>query len=228
MVPRLLDGPIAVVKAVHETPSFVQWKLPFQTDQRTWFQITDPTRERPQGQKVPPGPVTPPPPAQTPAKPVVHRRLTPPPPIVAYEDVIASCGHHEKFGLFEDRLDKFRKGRRKKVTDRPCKACRERKRLEVEEAIKVRKMEKKQRVEAFKAEQSQQGNPPSHYPERLPDGAKFEVVYDATRTQWTGTLTIGENVFTGSAGGVFKLLNRLDRQYRESLPPGSSQGEPTS
>ena len=53
-------------------------------------------------------------------------------------------------------MDKFRKGRRKKVTDRPCKACRERKRLEEEEAIKVRKAEKKQRAEAAKAAQSQQ------------------------------------------------------------------------
>ena len=104
------------------------------------------------GPADPPNPVTPPPPAQAPAKPVVHRRLTPPPPIVAYEDVIASCGHPEKFGLFEDRLDKFRKGRRKKVTDRPCKACRERKRLEEQEAIKVRKVEKKQRAEGSQGE----------------------------------------------------------------------------
>jgi hypothetical protein len=54
---------------------------------------------------------------------------------------------------------------------------------------------------------------------RLPAGAKFAVAYDATMTRWTGTLTIGEQVFTGSAGGVFKLLNQLDRQYRDSLPP---------
>ena len=59
---------------------------------------------------------------------------------------------------------------------------------------------------------------------RLPDGAKFEVVYDAAQTQWTGTLTIGEKVFTGSAGGLFKLLNRLDRQYRQGLPPASPEG----
>ena len=180
------------------------------------------------GQGEPSNPPTPPPPAQTPAKPVVHRRPTPPPPIVAYEDVVAACGHPEKFGLFEDRKDKFRKDRRKKVTDRPCKACRERKRLEEEEAIKMRKEEKKQRAEEAKAAQPQQEKQAGHLPERLPNGAKFEVVYDATRTQWTGTLTIGEQVFTGSAGGVFKLLNRLDRQYRESLPPASSESEQTS
>jgi hypothetical protein len=156
-----------------------------------------------------------------PAKPTVHRRATPPPPIVAYEDVIASCGHPEKFGLFEDRLDKFRRDRRKKVTDRPCKACRERKRLEEEEAAKARKAEKQQR--AAENARSQKKQPAGGGTERLPDRAKFEVVYDATRMQWTGTLTIGDQVFTGAAGGVFKLLNRLDRQYRESLSPALPQ-----
>jgi hypothetical protein len=58
---------------------------------------------------------------------------------------------------------------------------------------------------------------------RLPDGAKFEVAYDASWTRWTGTLTIGERVFTGSGGGVFKLLNRLDQQYRESVAPAAPQ-----
>jgi hypothetical protein len=173
---------------------------------------------------VPPSQGTPPP-AKAPAPPIVHRRPTPPPPIVAYEDVIASCGHPEKFGLFEDRKDKFRKDRRKKVTDRPCKACRETKRLEEEEATKLRHAEKQQRAEeAAKAVRPPKEKPAGDDAARLPDGAKFEVVYDASRTQWTGTLTIGEKVFTGSAGGVFKLLNRLDRQYRQSIPPASPQG----
>jgi hypothetical protein len=166
--------------------------------------------------KVPSSAGTTPPPA----KPIVHRKATPPPPVVAYEDVTASCGHPEKFGLFEDRLDKYRKDRRKKVTDRPCRACRERKRLEEEAAAKVRQAERHQRAaEAARAPKKSAGNDMG----RLPDGSKFEVVYDAARTQWTGTLTIGERIFTGSAGGVFKLLNRLDRQYRESLPPDLSQ-----
>lgn len=153
-----------------------------------------------------------------PTQPTVHRKATPPPPIVSYEDVTAACGHPEKFGLFEDRLDKFRKDRRKKVTDRPCRACRERLRLEEEKALQARQAEKQRRA-AEAATRSQQRAPAGNGTGRLPDGAKFEVTYDAARTQWTGTLTIGEKVFTGSAGGVFKLLNRLDRQYRESLPP---------
>lgn len=69
------------------------------------------------------------------------------------------------------------------------------------------------------ATRSPQKKPAGGGTERLPDGAKFDVVYDSKQTQWTGTLTIGKKVFTGSAGGVFKLLSRLDRQYRESLPP---------
>lgn len=180
-----------------------------------------PDPQKPAGPGKSPGSGTPPPSA----RPVVHRRATPPPPIVAYEDVIASCGHPEKFGLFEDRLDKFRRDRRKKVTDRPCRACRDRKRLQEEEARKVRHEEKQQRAKAA-AGASQGKKPAGEAPERLPNGAKFEVVYDASQTRWTGTLTIGEKVFTDSAGGVFKLLNRLDRQYRLSLPPALSQSPP--
>lgn len=52
---------------------------------------------------------------------------------------------------------------------------------------------------------------------RLPDGAKFAVVYDATQMQWTGTLTIGAQVFTDAASGLHKLLSQLDRQYRQTL-----------
>lgn len=73
---------------------------------------------------------------------------------------------------------------------------------------------------------SEKKKPVGEAPERLPDGAKFEVLYDASQTRWTGKLTIGEKVFTDSAGGVFKLLNRLDRQYRLSLPPALGQTPP--
>jgi hypothetical protein len=172
------------------------------------------SENRPDPRK-PAAPGTPPP-----AKAPQYRRATPPPPIVSYEDVVASCGHPEKFGLFEDRLDRYRKDRRKKVTDRPCKACRERKRQEEEAALAVRKEERQKR--AAESQQSPKRKTMGGTG-RLPDGAKFEVVYDATRTQWTGTLTIGDKVFTGSAGGVFKLLNRLDRQYRDSLPPAPAE-----
>lgn len=179
---------------------------------------------KPTGRGVSPSPGTPAAPDQAAAPPVVHRKATPPPPIVAYEDVIAACGHPEKFGLFEDHKDKFRKDRRKKVTDRPCKACRERKRLEEEEAIKMKRAEKQQRAaEAAKAVRPEKEKPAGDHAVRLPDGSKFEVVYDATQAKWTGTLTVEDRVFSDSAGGVFKLLTRLDRQYRQTLPPASPQ-----
>jgi hypothetical protein len=136
--------------------------------------------------------------------------------------VTAACGHPEKFGLFEDRLDRFRRDRRKKVTDRPCRACREKKRLEEEEALRVRKAEKQKRAEEQAAMPPQKPKTPANQG-RLPHGSKFEVVYDATRTQWVGTLTVGEAVFKDSAGGVFKLLGRLDEQYRKSLPAVSPE-----
>ena len=147
---------------------------------------------------------------------------------MAYEDVTAACGHPEKFGLFEDRKDKFRNDRRKKVTNRPCKACRERKRLEEEEALRVKRAEKQQRVEAAAAAAAErpQKPPARDIRERLPDGSRFEMVYDATRAQWLGTLTIGATVFTGSASALFTLLTRLDRQYRHSLGPGATGHAP--
>ncbi|MGC4007504.1 MAG: hypothetical protein QM811_32025 [Pirellulales bacterium] len=46
-------------------------------------------------------------------------------------------------------------------------------------------------------------------PERLPDGATFDVRYDAAKTLWSGTLTVGTTVITDSASGVFKLLRRF-------------------
>lgn len=151
------------------------------------------------------------------ARPVVHRRATPPPPVVAYEDVVAACGHPEKFGLFEDRKDKFRNDRRKKVTDRPCRACREKKRLEEEAAAAARKAERAQRAAA----NSRPAKRPGPKLERLPDGSKFDVRYDATRELWSGTLVIQGQTFTDSASGVFNLLTKLDRQYRKATAPAS-------
>ena len=72
---------------------------------------------------------------------------------------------------------------------------------------------------------------------RLPDGAKFTVVYSAEAQRWSGTLEIpharllgelavsGEvasAVFRGSASGVFRLLTKLDAEYRafKATKPG--------
>src|SRR5688572_19732538 len=70
------------------------------------------------------------------AKPSAGRPATPTPgrrpdrpyiPFVRFEDVVARCGHAEQFGIMPDGKDRFREGRRKKVTGRDCKACREKK-----------------------------------------------------------------------------------------------------
>src|SRR5258708_35488429 len=99
----------------------------------------------------------------------------PPPPVVAYEDVKASCGHMEKFGLFADRQDRFRNDRRKKVAERPCKACREQKQREEQEAAKARQAQKQQRAE-------EAGKLPNNRAvarhERVPDGQKVEAGSD--------------------------------------------------
>jgi hypothetical protein len=58
--------------------------------------------------------------------------------------------------------------------------------------------------------------------QRLPDGAVFHVAYDAAKTQWTGTLTIDGKTFTASKGGVFGLLQELDKQYRATVQPAAA------
>lgn len=61
--------------------------------------------------------------------------------------------------------------------------------------------------------------PPRERP-RLPDGARFDVVYDATEKRWTGTLIAGGHTVSGRAGGVFTLLGVLDQKLRSRLRPG--------
>jgi hypothetical protein len=124
--------------------------------------------------------------------------------------VTAACGHVVKFGLCEDRLDKYRAARRKKVTDRRCPACREQAQREEQEAAARRRAERPPAA----PERKKPTQPP---PGRLPDGSCFEVRFDAAAGTWSGTLTIGSAKFTGTSSGVFRLLSLLDQQYRESL-----------
>lgn len=128
------------------------------------------------------------------------------PPIVRYETIKASCGHGISFGLFEDKKDKFRDARRKKHENKPCKACREVANSKLQEEAKERKKTR----QAHRRELSDKP--------RLPNESTYHVVYDAEKVQWSGTLEIkGCPIFTSFAGGVFKLLQRLDDLYRLHL-----------
>jgi hypothetical protein len=121
-----------------------------------------------------------------------------------------------------DNKDRFREDRRKKAISRDCKACREKKQQQEQEAADLRRSEK----EAKKAQEAPQ--PPRRskidrpQPERLPDGSRFEVCYDAAKEEWSGSLTVPTSdgapaTFTGTASGLFRLLSNLDRQYRATL-----------
>lgn len=71
---------------------------------------------------------------------------------------------------------------------------------------------------------------------RLPDGAQFSAVYDAANVLWSGRLIlpaqphvgtagVGPMIFAGQGGGVFMLLQKLDRQYRKHMNlPGAKRG----
>lgn len=61
---------------------------------------------------------------------------------------------------------------------------------------------------------------------RLPHGSSFSFWYNATEERWTGVLCIStpakvpgelKESFADSASGVFKLLTKLDNQYRSWL-----------
>jgi hypothetical protein len=52
--------------------------------------------------------------------------------------------------------------------------------------------------------------------QRLPDGATFDVKFDAAAGMWRGTLIIGDAPFESEASGVFRLLQNLDAMYRKA------------
>jgi hypothetical protein len=163
------------------------------------------------------------PPADGTARPSTRRRPERPfIPFARFEDVVARCGHVEKFGLLPEGKDRFREDRRKKVTGRDCKACRERKHREEQEAVQLRRVEREKRKVRDAQRLPGRGKTPGPQTGRLPDGSRFEVSYDAAKERWSGTLTVptpgGEPAtFTGSGSGLFPLLSSLDKQYRASL-----------
>jgi hypothetical protein len=169
---------------------------------------------RPAGAK-PPGDGPAPPPRRRPGeKPYI--------PFARFEDVVARCGHVEPFGLLPDGKDRFREGRRKKAMGRDCKACRERKHREEQEAAQLRRAEKEERKVRAAVQEAGVDRDPGPQAGRLPDGSQFEVRYDAAKQQWSGSLTVPTPggtavVFTGSGSGLFPLLTQLDRQYRATL-----------
>jgi hypothetical protein len=136
--------------------------------------------------------------------------------------VVVRCGHVEKFGLMPDGKDRFREDRRKKAIGRDCKACRERKRQQEQEAADLRRSEKEKRKVQEAAQPPRKGKTDRRQPGRLPDGSRFEVCYDAAMEQWSGSLTVPTSdgppaTFSGTGSGLFPLLSSLDRQYRATL-----------
>ena len=137
-------------------------------------------------------------------------------PFERFEDLVVRCGHVEKFGLMPDGKDRFRDGRRRKLAGRDCAACREKKRLELEAADEARRAAKESRKQGEVAKPAKDSRP---HAGRLPDGSRYEVRYDATRQEWSGTLTVPPLTFEGAGSGLFALLAQLDSQYRATLEP---------
>jgi hypothetical protein len=118
------------------------------------------------------------------------------------------------FKIFDDKKDqRFREQRRAKTAGRPCPACRQKAHQESLAQAERARQEKALRTEKAKAQQPlAQQNP--QWGRRLPDGSNFNVTYDATKMEWSGTLTVPETgTFTATASGIIGLLKKLDSQY---------------
>jgi hypothetical protein len=126
----------------------------------------------------------------------------PRPPSIRSEPLLVKCGHTIAFELYAK--DPFRDARRAKEAGRACSACRQA-RVQAEVAAAAERRAKKE------------ANPKAVFKPRLPDGARFSAVYDATATRWTGTLTIAGDVLEQQAGSLTKLLHKLDDVYRAKL-----------
>lgn len=135
-------------------------------------------------------------------KPATHKPK-PLPPTVGTEDIVVKCGHTIVFDLFAH--DGYREQRRTKATLRDCPACRQA-RVQADMAAAKERRTKSERV-------GQSLKP------RLPDGSRFNAIYDAVKVQWTGSLIINGVSFERSASSLHKLLHKLDDMYRAAAKP---------
>jgi hypothetical protein len=149
------------------------------------------------------------------------------PPVVGVEKVTCACGHEAELPLYPDRQDKFRDARRKNLVSRVCPACRQKAHAELTAREQAAAAERKKARGGPTPRREKAARP---VVERLPDGSEFHVTYNAAAERWSGTLTVatpeGGQVFEGEAGGVFRLLSALDRQYRDWLAAQRADGRP--
>jgi hypothetical protein len=135
-------------------------------------QVEQPAADTPAGSAAP-APATP---AAVPtaSRPAPFQKVKP--PVVGVEQVTVKCGHVVPFELFDLGKDKFRKDRRKKLTDRDCTACRV-KAQEVKQAAEMEEA-RKRRLENPKPKKEWSRPRPEG---RLPDGSRFDVMFDAAK-----------------------------------------------
>jgi hypothetical protein len=141
----------------------------------------------------------------------------PPNEACGHEEILCPCGHVEQMPLFADDQDRYRDDRRRKIASRDCGQCRKAA-SQAAAAAKVPRGPRAERLDRALADR------------RLPNGAAFYVVYDAATESWSGCLGVNNTTVSGSASGVFGLLQLLDRRYRAACaghyaePPAKGGG----
>jgi hypothetical protein len=138
-------------------------------------------------------------------------------PVQRTEQVRASCGHMTDFKIFDDRKDqRFREQRRAKTVGRPCSSCRQKANEERIAQADRAKQEKARRSEEAKAQKPLTEEKPQGG-RRLPHGSNFNLTYDATKMEWSGSLTVPDKgTFTAVASGMNRILKLLDDLYWQS------------
>lgn len=163
-----------------------------------------------------------------PCDPRLHQARKSPPPVVCSTVIKVRCGHTVPFELYEERLDKHRETRRKKLTERDCPECRK-----TAQAAKE-KADQEARQERLK------NDPPKDQGwrklARLPDLSHFNATYHSGEETWKGTLEIDlmppgcdtpqHLKFYDEAPGVFKMLSKLDAKWRSWLRDHQPQEPP--
>jgi hypothetical protein len=108
--------------------------------------------------------------------------------------VEGSCGHFTRRGK----------------PGQPCGPCRDKAAREA--AIARRKNKARRSEPAFQRRDAQA--------RRLPDKSRYIVEFEESTQRWTGTLDVaGVPPISDSSGGLFKLLTKLDQQYRKAVAP---------
>ena len=152
-------------------------------------------------------------------------------PFARFEDVVVKCGHVEKFGLLP-RERPLPQRSPQEVDEQRLQGMSDQKAHGGASRHRSTPGREGTAKEPGRREAGPFGQAPAATEGPAARRVRFDVTFDATKGQWSGTLTIpvagGEPAtFTGSGSGLFPLLGRLGLAVpRHPAPTGIAGGRP--